>query len=269
MGIANLIPGVSAGTVALLGGIYDELIRSINNLLSLRFTRHGFKFLLEVVAGIAIGIIGFSNLIELTIEKFPSATYGAFAGLVIGGVPVVFSQSTKKTKWYWLCFIFGVLVVIFLALLGGSADNDVNNVLKHSPARFLYDIFAGMMGASSMILPGVSGAFILLLLGEYHRAIAAINAMDAYIILFMGGGIVLGITFMSKLLNFLLERKRAATFMFLTGLMVGSIPDLLLRPPELVWSQLLAGILFGTMFSLYFSKLGKKMEMKRSHEGTI
>ena len=93
--------------------------------------------------------------------------------------------------------------MILLSLPGEATKEAGKNILEHSPAKLSYDIFAGMIGSSSMILPGVSGAFILLLLGEYHRAIAAINALDVYVILTIGFGIILGIALISKMLNML------------------------------------------------------------------
>ena len=264
MGIANLIPGVSAGTVALLGGVYDKLIHAISDFLSLKLSKGELLFLIEIVVGIVVGLVGFSHLVETAIVKFPSVTYGVFTGLVIGGIPFVFSQTGNRRKSHWLNFFIGVFLVILLSLPGEATKEAGKNILEHSPAKLSYDIFAGMIGSSSMILPGVSGAFILLLLGEYHRAIAAINALDVYVILTIGFGIILGIALISKMLNMLLERKRTATFMFLAGLMSGSIPDLLLRPVVFNFAQILMGISAGIVFSLYFSRIGKKIGETRT-----
>ncbi|OAA31406.1 hypothetical protein AT15_07885 [Kosmotoga arenicorallina S304] len=266
MGIANLIPGVSAGTVALLGGIYDRLIHAISDFLSFKASKREIIFLLEIAAGVIIGIIGFSRLVEIIIVNYPSATYGFFTGLVVGGIPSVFSQAgtEKKSKSHWIAFFIGAFFVLSLAFFGKAVNGTEKSLLEHSAARLSYDVLAGMLGSSSMILPGISGAFILLLLGEYHRAIAAINAHDLYIITAIGSGIIIGIVFMSKALNFLIERKKVATFMFLAGLMSGSIPDLLFRPvvPNIIRMSL--GIVAGIVFSLYFLRVGKKIQKNRA-----
>ncbi|HCO70612.1 MAG TPA: DUF368 domain-containing protein, partial [Mesotoga infera] len=176
MGLANLIPGVSGGTIALLGGLYERFVGSISMLTTLKIRREEMLFLTELVVGLVIGIFGFSALIDLSLSTVPSLMYGIFSGLVIGGVPVVFKRIEKLGISALLSLAAGVAIVVLISILssrtGGVALTD------HGAINLVYDVVAGFFGASAMVLPGLSGAFILLVLGESTRALSAIQSFD-------------------------------------------------------------------------------------------
>lgn len=248
MGIANLIPGVSGGTIALIGGIYDKLINSISSFTSFKFKKDDIIFLLEIVIGALTAIFVFSFLIKYSLDNNPPLTYGIFSGLVIGSLPLMFKRIKKISINNLILFIIGLLLILGISLINPSHANEFNQT--HSLFAFLYDIFAGFIGASSMILPGLSGSFILLILNEYERIINSISSLDILILIFFALGVIFGIVVMSKLLKVLLKRFPTETFSFLFGLMLGSIPNLLSRTgPEANIILIIVGILLGITIS--------------------
>jgi putative membrane protein len=261
MGIANLIPGVSGGTMALIGGIYDQLISSINSVASLKKNRDAVFFLLTIIAGITISIFGFSHLISMAMERIPGYTYGCFIGLVGGSIPFVMKRRTKGKRSNYLFMLLGIVLVVLLTFTAGDPGkvNETGEV-THSIGSLVYDSIAGFFGAASMILPGLSGAFILLIMNEYERIVNAVSSMDILILLFTAVGIFLGIILISRFLKKLLVKFPSATFSFLAGLMIGSIPDLALRAgtyPEVAF-RVLGGTLFGLLMSFFLSKAGQR-----------
>ena len=137
------------------------------------------------------------------------------------------------------------------------------SVSDRGALNLVFDVVAGFFGAAAMVLPGLSGAFILLLLGEYTRAISALKNLDLVIIASIGVGVILGVVFVSRLLKFLMKRYRCATFSFLLGLMLGSIPDLLSRPGiNFNLIQIAVGILSGLAFSYLIVILEKRNRVR-------
>ena len=257
MGLANLIPGVSGGTIALLGGLYERFVGSISMLTTLKIRREEMLFLIELVVGMVIGIFGFSALIDLSLSTVPSLMYGIFSGLVIGGIPVVFKRIEKLGISALLSLAAGVAIVVLISLLssrtGGVALTD------HGAINLVYDVVAGFFGASAMVLPGLSGAFILLVMGEYTRAISAIKSFDLVIIAFIGIGMILGVLFVSRLLKYLMKEFRSETFAFLLGLMIGSIPDLITRPGKNTdLTLIVSGVILGVFVSYLLTLLEKR-----------
>ena len=247
MGLANLIPGVSGGTIALLGGLYERFVGSISMLTALKIRREEILFLIELVIGIVTGIFGFSALIDLSLSTVPSLMYGIFSGLVIGGIPVVFKRIEKLGISALLSMAVGASVVILISLLSPSAGGV--SLTDH--------------GASAMVLPGLSGAFILLVMGEYARAISAIKSFDLVIIAFIGVGVILGVLFVSRLLRYLMKKFRSETFAFLLGLMIGSIPDLITRPGKNTdLTLIVSGVILGVLVSYLLALLEKRNKIQ-------
>lgn len=259
MGIANLIPGVSGGTIALVSGIYGRLMDSIAALTELKFKKKDLLFLLQLTTGIAIGILVFSRLVEFSIEAFPSLTYGFFAGLVAGGIPSVYKRIGKFTPKKIIFLVAGMLLVLLLSLWGHMSNGGSPAQSSHSISLLLYDGLAGFVGAAAMILPGLSGSFVLLIMGEYERVISAINELDLLILFFVAVGIIMGTIFITRIIRMLLKKMPGKTFSFLMGLMLGSLPDLLSRPgKEARFLEIFVGIVLGVMLSVAISKLESK-----------
>jgi putative membrane protein len=226
-------------------------------LTTLKIRREEMLFLIEIVVGLVIGIFGFSALIDLSLSTVPSLMYGIFSGLVIGGVPVVFKRIEKLGISALLSLAAGVAIVVLISILssrtGGVALTD------HGAINLVYDVVAGFFGASAMVLPGLSGAFILLVMGEYTRAISAIKSFDLVIIAFIGVGVILGVLFVSRLLKYLMKEFRSVTFAFLLGLMIGSIPDLITRPGKNTdLTLIVSGVILGIFVSYLLTLLEKR-----------
>ncbi len=203
MGAADVVPGVSGGTIAFISGIYEELITSINNVnfsLFKTFLKEGFfvgwkklngSFLLSLVIGIAISVLSLVKSIRWLLEHKPILLWSFFFGLVIASIFFVGKQITKWTLVTVLGFIAGSFLAYYITTLPPLGTNSSNWFLFAS----------GALAICAMILPGISGAFILVLLGAYKPVINAIDNIDFKTIIILGAGAIVGLLSFSKLLN--------------------------------------------------------------------
>ena len=227
IGIANVIPGVSGGTMAVSTGIYEELIHTISTFF------HNFKetfkknmmFLIPIVLGAGIGIIAFSKLLKFTLENYAMQTQFAFIGLILGSIPFVFKKSIEKGfSWKYLIpgiitFTIGIVLAVLemLGITGNAVESfDINFI--NVVLLFIY----GVISAVSMVVPGISGSFILLLLGAYSAIISAISSLNILVLIPFGIGVV-GILLASKIINFLLEHFYGYTYFAIIGFVIGSL----------------------------------------------
>ncbi len=225
MGAADVVPGVSGGTIAFISGIYNELIDSINafNLKTLRILRKkGFKaafqevngkFLLSLLLGIGISVLSLARLFKWLIETHPILIWSFFFGLVLASIYFVGKQIKK---WDFLTFIY---------LLTGSGFAYYISILpameNHNQDWFL--MLAGALAICAMMLPGISGAFILLLLGVYKPALEAIHNFDIKKIALLGFGAVIGLLSFARILKWLFKHYKDRTLAVLTGFIIGSL----------------------------------------------
>ncbi|MBO7402600.1 MAG: DUF368 domain-containing protein [Lachnospiraceae bacterium] len=238
IGIANVIPGVSGGTLAVSMGIYDKIITSVNNLFK-KF-KQSIKTLLPYGIGIVLGIIGLSFAISFLFNNYPLPTVMLFIGLILGGIPVilkrVFASAAKKPN-IPLCILFFVIfaaIIVLLPFIAGS-EGEASD-LTPGFLTVVKLLFAGIIASATMVVPGVSGSMILLALGYYNTVIDSIkNLVQAAvhfnfgnmltpvaILLPFGIGVVLGIWLIAKLIAFLLARFEAYTYSAILGLVVAS-----------------------------------------------
>ncbi|MFP4662805.1 MAG: DUF368 domain-containing protein [Bacteroidales bacterium] len=226
MGAANVIPGVSGGTIALITGIFERLINAIKsfNLQALKlvlkgdfkgFARHvDFFFLAFVLFGIALAILTIAKLFDYLFEHYPIHIWAFFFGLVMASVYFV---ARRIEKWNWavvLNFIIGTAAAISISLLTPAAGN----------SAVWYVMICGMVAACSMILPGLSGSFVLILMGNYQLImIDAVNnmRMDILIPTVLGAGI--GILAFSWILSWVFKKYRNQTIALLSGFIMGSL----------------------------------------------
>lgn len=237
MGAADVVPGVSGGTIAFISGIYEELINSINNInLSLlkTFVKDGFlagwkklngSFLLSIIIGIAISVLSLVKSIRWLLEHKPVLLWSFFFGLVIASIFFVAKQITKWTLATVLGFITGSLVAYYITILPPLATNSSN--------WFLF--ISGALAICAMILPGISGAFILVLLGAYKPVINAIDNKDFKTILILGAGAIVGLLSFSKLLKWLFKNYHNLTLAILTGFIFGSLNKIWPWKKVLTW----------------------------------
>ena len=225
MGIAELVPGVSGGTIAFVAGIYEEFITSINNLnlktLQL-WRKQGFKefwkelngnFLLALVMGMAISILSFTKLIRWLLENEPIPLWSFFFGLVVASVIFVAKAIKKWNIATIVLFIIGAVIAYFITSLPPSQNTE--------SLPFIF--FSGAIAICAMILPGISGSFILVLLGVYKTVIDAIDEKDFKILITMALGMLFGILSFARLLKWMFNKHKNITLAILTGFILGSL----------------------------------------------
>lgn len=225
MGAADVIPGVSGGTIAFITGIYEELINSIRSidLQALRllgtfklkeFWKHiNGNFLISVIIGIAISIFSLAKLMKYLLETHPLYIWSFFFGLIIISALMV---SKEVKKWDLLTItslIVGAIIAYTITVLTPTS----------TPETWWFIILSGAIAICAMILPGISGAFILLLLGKYEFIITAVSEFNIPVLITFLVGAIAGIISFSHLLSWLLKNYHGMTVSLLTGFMVGSL----------------------------------------------
>ena len=226
MGAADVVPGVSGGTIAFISGIYEELLNSISSFnfsLINVFKNEGFKsvwikvngnFLVSLFVGILISVLSLAKLIESMLENHPIVIWSFFFGLVLASIIYIGKQITKWTKGSVLCLILGATLAFYITTLNPM-------VSANSSPWFLF--LAGMIAICAMILPGISGSFILVLLGAYKPVLNALNTKDFVSIIIFLVGAVLGLLSFSRILKWLFSTYKNYTLATLTGFIIGSL----------------------------------------------
>ena len=226
MGIADAIPGISGGTVALLLGIYEELIGSISNFninLFQNLKKKGIKycwnkingnFLLSLISGVLLSLVSFVKIFSVLIQKYPLFIWSFFLGLILATLFVI-NRNIKKWNIvnFILIFIFAFLTIL-LSIINPSISENIN---------LFYILICGIIASSAMILPGISGSLILVILGVYTLIINALNNLEYNIILVFLIGCLIGIINFSKIIKWLFHNYRDYTFSIMLGLVIGSI----------------------------------------------
>ena len=238
MGIANIIPGVSGGTMAVSMGIYDRMIYAVNNIVK-KF-KESLKTLLPIVIGMLIGLFAFAALIghllgtdSSTIPLTRLPTNFAFIGLILGGLPAIYKRVNIKKAGVpgLILFIVFFAIVVVLPLLTAPEARKVD----HSFPVMLLMVGLGAIASAAMVIPGISGSMIIMLLGYYDSVINAMNELRAgdfsaaAILIPYLLGLLIGIVFIAKLMNFLLKKHTAMTFAAIFGLVIGSPVALLVQ----------------------------------------
>ena len=226
MGAADVVPGVSGGTIAFISGIYEELLNSISSFnfsLINVFKNEGFKsvwikvngnFLVSLFVGILISVLSLAKLIESMLENHPIVIWSFFFGLVLASIIYIGKQITKWTKGSFLCLILGAILAFYITTLNPM-------VSANSSHWFLF--LAGMIAICAMILPGISGSFILVLLGAYKPVLNALNTKDFVSIIIFLVGAILGLLSFSRILKWLFSTYKNYTLATLTGFIIGSL----------------------------------------------
>ena len=228
MGIADAMPGISGGTIALLLGIYEELIESISELKISLFSKlinKGFKsfweklngnFLLVLASGIGISLISFVKISASFLESFPLFIWSFFLGLIFATVYVIYKLINQ---WHNLNFFFLIISIIFSIFLSSFSAYDTDEI------SLLYILFSGIIASSAMILPGISGSLILVILGVYAYLIKALDNLELIVIFTFISGAIIGLLGFSKILKYLFNNHRDATYTIMLGLVIGSIEN--------------------------------------------
>jgi putative membrane protein len=265
IGLANIIPGVSGGTMALVLGIYDRMIRAIGRIGPRTVTsfigafrskprsaglvgfarEHDVWFLTMLCVGAMAAIVATSKLMVYLLAEQHDPTYGFFWGLIAASVIVPYSMLDRRSLRELVFCVAAVAITVGIgqamspekrleaeqlkhamkteAGAAETASAPAETEANHSPMRLVVIGLTGAVAISAMVLPGVSGSFILLLLGMYFEILAAVNERDLVILAVFAVGCLVGLALFTRLLAYLLDRHRSVTMAFLVGLIIGSL----------------------------------------------
>ncbi|MCW8196727.1 DUF368 domain-containing protein [Proteobacteria bacterium 005FR1] len=225
MGAADVVPGVSGGTIAFISGIYEELIESLRkiDLGALRELRQGGllaawkhingNFLLAVFAGVGISLLSLARIIGYAMETWPVLVWALFFGLICASIAFVARQLERWRAAEFICLALGAAAAFGIALANPA----------QSPDSWWMLMIGGAVAICAMILPGISGSFILLLMGLYSTFLQAISGFDVIKLASFGVGCVLGLLAFSHVLSWLLRHYHGPTLATLTGFLIGSL----------------------------------------------
>ncbi len=228
MGIANLIPGLSGGTMILAMGLYTEFIDSVADVTAFRFSKRRILFLTVVVGCAGAAIIGLASAILYLLFHYTTAMYALFIGMTLGGAPLL-ARSVRPVRADAVVAIFlggGLMAGVFMLREGGAMPHNTG-----------MDVISGVVGSTTMVLPGISGSYMLLVMDQYDRVVGTVadlksgiknTDMDVIrralgIAIPVGIGVVVGVIALSNVLKYLLHRHERATIGFLLGMLLGSV----------------------------------------------
>ncbi|RAP35071.1 DUF368 domain-containing protein [Candidatus Marinamargulisbacteria bacterium SCGC AAA071-K20] len=224
IGIANIIPGVSGGTMAVILGIYDKIIDSVSGFFSKSIKASYFTFLFQITVGALLGVFMFSRLISYLLEFHMEPTHFFFLGLIIGSFPVVYTshKNMRVDLKKGISFCLGAAAVFSLWFFPTVSfiflpGQEMTLFVK----AFLF--LSGVIGTSAMVLPGISGSFLLLLMGSYGVILSAVSEFNFDILLYVAAGGFIGLVLFTKLISWALKLFPALTYYFILGLMMASI----------------------------------------------
>jgi len=225
MGAADVVPGVSGGTIAFISGIYQELIETINaiNLKALKTLKDaGIKaawkaingnFLVSLLSGIGLSVITLAQLIKWLLENKPVMVWSFFFGLVLASIFFVGKQVSKWNIKHIGVLILGAIVAYYITIMPAMGGNN----------SLWFFFVSGALAICAMILPGISGSFILVLLGAYRPVLEALHTKDFKTILILMLGAVVGLLTFSRLLKWMFDHHKDTTLTVLTGFIIGSL----------------------------------------------
>ncbi|MCD0536388.1 DUF368 domain-containing protein [Staphylococcus aureus] len=269
MGTSDLVPGVSGGTIALLLGIYNQFIASISGIFSRRFWP-SFTFLIPIIIGMLLAMGSLSNLFNYLLSQHHIPTMFFFGGLIIGILPYLLKISNYKTSFttkHYMMVIAGIAILIVITLMN-NGDKHAGETLTLSTGLIIKYFIAGMCASSAMLLPGISGSFMLLVFGVYGTVMLAIsevvklNFTGLPILLAVGFGVLAGFIISSKIIQYFLAHHKLMTFALIIGFVVGSLfavfPGL---PTNIVmWFVSLVVFIIGFIVSLTLGRITAENE---------
>ena len=237
MGLANLVPGLSGGTMLLAVGVCPQFIRGVAEISTFRFRLKTFVLLACIIGTMVLAIVAFAGVVKNLVIDHRWIMYSLFIGLTLGGAPVVWRMLRPMKLTAVLASIVGILAMVALVLTqssGVATESTADN------QRLAMLVLAGVAAGGAMILPGISGAYLFLILGQYVLILTAIQTAQQavtdrnwaqlgeamWVIVPVGVGVVIGVVGVSNLIKFLLDRFPKATLGFLLGLLLGAVVGL-------------------------------------------
>ena len=224
IGVANVIPGVSGGTMAVVFGIYDELIGVISFNIKAIFGK--WRFWVPLAIGMGIGIIAFSKIVTFLFEHFPVQTQYFFAGIVLGSIPLILKRTSLTLKMEnlgnWISALVCLLIMLLMVFI--NTDSMISTIQTELTfwlgAKLL---LGGAFAAFAMIIPGISGSFLMVILGIYSTVIASVSDFNLPIICVVAVGVIIGIFAGAKGVQVLLGKFPKQTYGAIFGLVIGSV----------------------------------------------
>lgn len=237
VGVANIIPGVSGGTIIVILGLFDEMMEAISNVFKIKISwkerLDSLKFLLQIAIGLAIGLVGFAKILEFLFVHAEVQTIMWFVGLILFSIPVLKKEEMNNEKINWIYIVVGALIIGLLAYFVPSGDEVIvplNEILanKLTITYILTLVILGAISGATMIFPGVSGSMVLLVLGWYHLFkgyVANVTSFEPKILIgliFIALGVGVGVIGSAKLTNWLLKKYHNQTMSLIFGLIIMS-----------------------------------------------
>lgn len=266
MGVANIIPGVSGGTLAITLGIYEDLIKAISHFFSQ--IKKNLALLIPIAIGMVLSLAILSNVIGYSLEHYPIPTTLFFVGLILGGIPLLYKTIQHEPKSISNLSVFFVtffLVAVFAFLKTGDA---MVNFSHMNVTGYLLLFFIGVIAAATMVIPGISGSFVLMLLGYYEPIINTIRDLTKFnhvvdnvlILLPFGIGVAIGIVVIAKIIEYLLEKQPVKTYFGIIGFVLASLISIILPLFDLSFDvvQVMIGMVLLLIGSGIAYKLGEK-----------
>lgn len=229
IGIANIIPGVSGGTLMITLGIYEQVIDTISHFF--KNIKKNLKFIIPIGIGMGLSVLILSKVISVCLDKYPFPTTFFFIGLIVGGIPLLWKRASASKYNYsnWLIFLitFGI-VLTFTFLKSGNYVVSFDNLSLYG---YIGLFLVGMVAAATMVIPGISGSFVLMLLGYYEPVVNTIKDLTNFsllshnliILIPFGLGIIIGIVLVAKLIEWLLKKYPIKTYYGVLGFVIASI----------------------------------------------
>ena len=267
MGIANIIPGVSGGTLALILGIYEQFIGAISHFF--KNFKKNVAFLIPIAIGMILAIVSLSRVIDYSYKHYPIPTSLFFVGLVLGGIPMLASKvkGKKQSKQISSYVIFAITFLIVILMTCSDLIFKTNLTVSLTSMNFIQYILlfiVGVIAAATMVIPGISGSLVLMLLGYYYPVIAVIKEFTSFknigpnfiILAIFGIGVLIGIVLISKLIEFLFKKYETKTYFGVLGFIIASI----ILEMTIVFSipQILIGLICLVLGCGISYKLGEK-----------
>ncbi len=225
VGIANAVPGVSGGTIAVVTKIYDELLGSLTP--NIKRLIKKLPFLIPVGVGMLIGIFLASKVLGFLFETYNVPTQLFFVGVILGSIPMIYKECTKERRLSPVCAVpFLVGAAVMIAMFFIKPDDFSGITGEFNLLNGVIFFLSAVIAAAAMIVPGVSGALMLKVMGCYDAAVMAVNELNIPVLLIFAAGAVVGIFAAAGIISMLLKKFRRGTYCFISGLIIGSIPSI-------------------------------------------
>ena len=275
VGVANIIPGVSGGTIIVILGLFDEMMEAISNVFKIKISWkerwESLKFLLTIAIGLVIGLVGFAKILEFLFVHAEIQTIMWFVGLILFSIPVLKKEEMNNEKMNWIFLIIGALIIGLLAYCVPSNDevivplNDI--ITKNLTFTYITSLVVlGAISGATMIFPGVSGSMVLMVLGWYHLFkgyVANVTSFEPNILIglvFIALGVGIGVIGSAKLTNWLLKKYHRQTMSLIFGLIIMSAVVIIPTSGYNVMSVItsILSFLFGGSIVILMDKLKNK-----------